>query len=127
MDTIASPYAHPIVKEEPTGQITRVDMISTPTQGVLVRKYAAGWTASSVAADIHFNQEQSLEQMIAWFEAQGWTVRKWPGGARAFRGKPLPVRSGPEIANLRRKMRARPGDYPELAGIICTLELAYDW
>ena len=40
----------------------------------------------------------TVEAAADKLEAQGWTVRRWPGGARAWRIKPRPVRTG-EYAN----------------------------
>jgi hypothetical protein len=79
-------------------KITRVDLFEHP-QGVMVNKFEEGWTASSQPVNLHINKEQTLDQMVAWLQENGWRVIQWPGagpgnrGARAWLGKPLPVRT----------------------------------
>lgn len=52
-----------------------------------------GWTVESAAAKL---------------EAEGWKVRRWPGGARAWRIAPRPVRTGEYAARFRERMLANP-------------------
>lgn len=79
-------------------RITRIDLYEDP-KGVMVEKYAEGWTAGSYAVQSNKNTEQSLDEMVAWLKQNGWTVLEWPGsgpkhrGARAFLGRPMPVRT----------------------------------
>jgi len=69
----------------------RVDLHEVPT-GILVQSFEAGWRTTNTANESHLNYSSSLPEMIAWFRAHGWTVVEWPGGARAFKGSPRPVR-----------------------------------
>jgi len=43
-----------------------------------------------------------LDGALAWCAENGYTVRQWPGGARAWRGKPWPIRSRSQIIRRRR-------------------------
>jgi hypothetical protein len=81
--------------------ITRVDLFEVPT-GILVRQYEDGWRTTNTANEAHINYGSTLAEMVAWFEEHGWTVRTWPGGARAFKGSPRPVRDA-----TRAKIEAR--------------------
>lgn len=83
--------------------ITRVDMKAN-VNGVFVQQFEDGWTAMTPPVERHTNAETSLADMVAWFKQRGWTVREWPGGARAFRGQPMPVRTKGEILRLRRRI-----------------------
>ena len=90
--------------------ITRIDLTET-TRGVIVRKYPDGWTASTRVPQT-VNAEKTIDEMIAWLKEHSWTVYQWPEvpelglarGARAFLGKPLPVRTKYEILYRRSKL-----------------------
>ena len=70
------------------------------------------------------NHELSLDQMVAWLEGSGWKVRRWPGGARAWKYEVSPVRSRAQIIKKRERLeRSTP---PELVGKLYTLDLAFD-
>jgi hypothetical protein len=71
--------------------IDRVDLREVPT-GVLVQSFEIGWRTTNTASESHLNYSTPLADMVAWFKDRGWTVLEWPGGARAFRGQPRPVR-----------------------------------
>lgn len=79
-------------------RITRIDMYEDP-KGVMVEKYAEGWTAGSHAVRSEKNTDKNLDEMVAWLKENGWTVLEWPGmgkghrGARAFLGRRMPVRT----------------------------------
>lgn len=79
-------------------RITRIDMYENPN-GVMVEKFAEGWTAGSYAVESYKNTTDSLDEMVKWLKDNGWTVLQWPGsgpkhrGARAFLGRLMPVRS----------------------------------
>ena len=104
--------------------ITRIDFTIVPVDGAVnIRKYGEGWTASTPPAITSTNRTQSLEDMLSWLEEHGWTVRRWPGGARAFRGKPMPVRTRSAIQRLRDQFR----EYPVAGVETCTLDFALDW
>ena len=109
--------------------ITRVDMRIQPREGVAVLQYASGWTAGTEPAEMHTNATTTLPEMIEWFEKHGWTVRTWPGGARAWLGRPLPIRSKLEIIRLRtdleRQVRINQGKHPRGFDILA-LDLALD-
>jgi hypothetical protein len=74
-----------------------------------------------------------LEAALAWCESNGYTVRRWPGGARAWKGEPWVIRTGWQIVKLRRKLEARwrtefrrnPGRWSSFDTLL-SLDLAYD-
>jgi hypothetical protein len=104
--------------------ITRIDFTVVPVDGAVnIRKYAEGWTASTLPAIASTNRTQSLEDMLAWLEDHGWTIRRWPGGARAFRDRPMPVRTRAAIQRLRHELTTYPIPGVELH----TLDFALDW
>jgi len=45
-----------------------------------------------------------LEGALTWCEQNGFTVRRWPGGARAWLGKPWPIRTRNQIQRMRHKI-----------------------
>lgn len=95
-------------------KVTRIDMYEAGKNGVLVLRFADGWTASSNPVQQHSNTEKTLDEMVAWLKENGWHVYEWPGGgpgsrgARAFLGRPLPVRSKYGILYKRRFMSDHP-------------------
>lgn len=66
----------------------------------------------------------SLEDRLAELTAAGWTVRRWPGGARAWKHGLVPVRKTWQIKKLRDELREHPR--PELQGQGWALDLRYD-
>ena len=83
--------------------ITRVDMHENP-MGVTVHQFEDGWRTTNSANEAHVNYATSLPDMVSWFRSKGWTVREWPGGARAFLGPARPVRGEGE-ARVEAKIR----------------------
>jgi len=84
------------------GVTTRVDIILTGESWVM-KKYPYGWSAKTPAIETkHFNQVEA-DAAIQWLKQNKWTVLEWPGGFRAFKGKPMPVRDKYAIMSLRRK------------------------
>lgn len=109
---------------ETTVKITRIDLRKNP-QGVFVEKYAEGWHASSRPAKDYLNTEMDLDEMVAWLKEQGWTVHCWPGGARAWWGHVLPVRTRWAIRYLRDFYSHRKDALPK--GVqLHAVDLAYD-
>lgn len=88
-------------------EITRVDMFVIPN-GIRIVKYPEGWTASTREASDHVNTENTLDEMLEWFVAYGWTIKRWATGARAFKGRALPVRTRWGIQYMRNLYRERP-------------------
>lgn len=62
-------------------------------------------------------------------ESLGWTIRQWDNGARAFKGKPFPIRNATQIIAIRDRLTAEAirngGTHPR--GLdLKELDLAYD-
>lgn len=75
------------------------------------------------------NEKMTIFEMAAWLRRAGYVVYEWPGGARAFWGKPKPVRTTIQILRLRDRLTQRKasGD-PTMANVhIHTLDLRYVW
>jgi hypothetical protein len=102
--------------------ITRVDLYQNPN-GIFICKYAEGWTASTPAIARYTISDRSLDDLVdALQRTSGWTVRRWPGGARAWRGKPMPIRSRTAILRKRDEVtRLHPSGVQ-----VCTLDFALD-
>lgn len=102
--------------------ITRIDMTIVGDGTLTVRKYPAGWTASTPPVECSITPKP-LDECLTWLESHGWTIRRWPGGARAWQGEILPVRNRDSIKRLREQFQRHP-----VPGVQAhTLELAYDW
>lgn len=95
-------------------KVTRIDMYERGNQGVYIEKYTEGWTAGSPAVSRDTNTENTLGEMVAWLRENGWRVYEWPGGgpgsggARAFLGRPYPVRTRWGIQYKRQHLEAHP-------------------
>jgi hypothetical protein len=88
------------------GQITRIDFERKAGDQIVVKKFPYGWTAKTRPLQTTTCNLQAFGgDPVQWCKDHGWTVREWPGGARAFRGKELPVRDGSTIAHLRRQVQ----------------------
>lgn len=114
----------------PKPPITRIDFTVT-TVVVAVNKFEEGWDSHPRAAAAHLVEgkqhkpgEFDLEAALKWCADHGWTVRRWPGGARAFKDGLKPVRTAEQIQRMRRELSRYPR--PELQGQGVRLDLAYD-
>jgi len=68
-----------------------------------------------------------LADAIAWLKFNGYTVRQWPNGARAFKGQPWPIRNTAGILRRRAEVEAlaQAGQLP--SGFTWSaLDFAYD-
>ena len=88
------------------GQITRMDFMQLPA-GVNVRKFPYGWTASTRPMTDETKMDFDLDGALTWCKDHGYTVRNFPGGARAFLGIPLPIRDRSTILKMRRQIEQR--------------------
>lgn len=92
------------------GKVTRIDLVET-NAGPVKRCWRAGWIPgdkprlSDVAP---LAEGWTVESAADKLEADGWKVRRWPGGARAWRIAPRPVRTGEYAARFRDRMLANP-------------------
>jgi len=101
--------------------ITRVDMFSTPT-GIFVCKYADGWKIGTPPCKRYTIEDKSLDELVSMF-SDPWQVRRWSGGARAWRGDLKPIRSRNQILQKRESLTRYPIPGVELH----TLNLALDF
>lgn len=86
------------------GEITRIDFVKILNVW-RVKKFPYGWTAKThPLTDETKGPEFDLESSLTWCEQNGWNVRRWPGGGRAFKGEPMPVRTGAAIMSMRRNV-----------------------
>ena len=81
--------------------VDRIDFTDTGVS-VLVIKFVR----QEEAHDIPISNDQKpadfdLEAALSWCEEHGWTVRRWPGGARAWKGTPWPIRTRWQIRKKR--------------------------
>ena len=75
----------------------RIDF-SVVACGVVVTKFwlLSGRTVAPYGAEVK-PPEFDLDGALAWCAENGYTVRRWPGGARAWKGKPRPIRTRSQI------------------------------
>jgi hypothetical protein len=66
-----------------------------------------------------------LDAALAWCEDNGYTVRRWQGGARAWKGEPWVIRTRAQISRMRERntLRAMGG---RGTGASLFLDYAYD-
>lgn len=91
-------------------KITRIDLVNTE-HGPVKRCWRAGWMPGDRprAADVAALPDGlTVEAAADKLEAQGWKVRRWPGGARAWRIAPRPVRTGDYANKHRERLLANP-------------------
>ena len=119
MKTPNVPYVEPNHKS--TVMTTRIDLYQTKT-GLVVNKFAAGWTASTPPWSHEIREDWTLAEATAWLRENDWTVREWPNGARGWKGPMLPVRSHGQILRHRDRLR----NYPDPAIQAHAIDLAYD-
>ena len=105
--------------------VTRIDLTEKPDKTVFVCKYPEGWTAKSHPVSRYDVTHMTFDEMKDWLKGDGWTVREWPGGARAWMGKAEPIRERWEILKLRRKYSEKPYLLPQGAQL-CYLDFALD-
>ena len=139
--------SRPTPPEPRLAPVTRIDFHyvnqtlppAAPRYGWQVFKYLDGWTASTPAAMVESDpplkptpehpepRPFDLDEALARLEAAGWTVHRWQGGARAWKGPALPVRTREQIRSMRRRFTAeliRTAGHPHLTTFA---DLAYDY
>jgi hypothetical protein len=91
------------------GDVTRVDLRHNADGTWLVSKWPEGWTAGSrPISEVTYPADWDSQAAIEWLEKQGWTVHTYENeGARAWRGKPEPIRSTSAIWMKRRSLEMR--------------------
>jgi hypothetical protein len=105
--------------------------------GYRVEKYIEGWEhAPGVAAyDVTFNPRIQtptgtisfdLDKALHILEANGWIVRRWWSGARAWRGEIHPVRTRHEIHTVRRRIEKQIRSGLATQGAHTSLDFAFD-
>jgi hypothetical protein len=108
------------------GEITRIDFIKLGGNTWQVRKYPYGWTARTHPIGVDEKPADfDLEAALVWCEQHHWQIRRWPDGARAWKGELLPVRDASAIRAMRRQV-----DKNILAGHIDArnkFDLAFDF
>ncbi len=106
---------------------TRIDFLKIQ-DGWQVTKFAerdGHWVAldSRLNPPLRGQDHFDVDQALAWLEEHGWTVRRWPGGARAWLGKPRVIRTREQIIRLRRQYER----FGAPAGVsLVNVDMAYD-
>lgn len=106
------------------GKITRIDLVTTEF-GQVKRCWQAGWMPGDKAHQVGpLSKDWDIDSAAAKLEQDGWTVRRWPGGARAWRIKARPVRTGEYANRFRERLLANPPQ--ALAGRITSYDKYLD-
>lgn len=87
------------------GEITRIDFKDGE-----IHKFPFGWTAYTPPLQRRQASADEIATAIQWCKSHGWTVFEWPGGARAWKGKPMPVYDTSTIQRIRNIVNANPAD-----------------
>lgn len=120
MSLYADPYTHRNTRpNQGEGKVTytRIDIYEQPGGALLVRCYADGWTASTPPFEIARREDVDIDAAVAKLQAAGWTVRQWKDGlrgARAWKGRILPVRSHGKILEMRERYWRNRDLHPDL-------------
>ena len=117
-------------KEQP--KITRIDFYCASDGKIAVNKYYDGWNEYGGGLPLYHHKlhnDLNLEFALNWCENNGFIVRRWHGGARAFYKELRPVRTAEQIRRMRKKINMEmylgSGKHP--AGIQThAVDLAYD-
>lgn len=108
-------------------EITRIDFVET-SNSVIVNKLAivnGKWLVVSHQTKAKGDDDFDLEEAIEWCRQNWNTVRRWPGGARAWKYALTPIRTAEQIKALRARLQRQPD--PRLNGTLHTLDLAFDY
>ncbi len=90
------------------GRITRIDLVQT-AYGPAKRCWRAGWMPGDLADEYApLAEGWTVSSAADKLEGDGWKVRRWPGGARAWRIAPRPVRTGRRADRFRERLLSCP-------------------
>ena len=104
-------------------EIGRIDMFQVP-DGVRVMKWPVGWIPRTPPSVNYLNVEMTLDQMVEQLQSMdGWIVRKWASGARAWKGELRPIRTAHQI----RKKREKYTRFPRPGMQLNCVDFAFDW
>ena len=133
-----------------TPKITRIDLKDFPNvAGIQVKKWADGWTANSMPAEISTQTKMTLEEMVEWMRENGWDVVTWeadefmgiPAGARGFKGPRKPIRTRDQMKRERARLQKQSEEWydtyyrgkqdtytpiPYVCGMVHAIDLAYE-
>lgn len=87
-------------------EVTRIDF-TVIGDGVLVQKWGVvndSYNPRSIVVESDVKQGFDLQSALAWCSTHGWTVHTWPGGARAWKGEPYPIRDARTIQRKRAEL-----------------------
>ena len=129
----------------PKPTVTRIDFhqvnidadLCRITWGYRVEKYAHGWETVPGVRPIDVAENPpiqtpsgpipfDLDKALHILEANGWTVRRWWNGARAWRDKIHPVRTRSEIHRARARLNRQVRSGLAQAGAHSFVDLAFD-
>lgn len=119
-----TPKVNPIAPgvSVPKVEVIRMDFIILADGSITINKL--GDTGRLAVIESETKPGFDIENALAWCRSNGWTVRRWPGGARAWKHGLVPVRTRGAIIKLRDELRMNPR--PDLEGQGVNLDLAYD-
>lgn len=106
------------------GDPIRVDLMEIDG-AVRIDAYPYGWKAQTRPMSQE-TRSATLESVVEQYKKDGWQVRRWAGGARAWKGPLLPVRDQDAILQMRRRYSQRPGELARLSGGFIRLDFAFD-
>ena len=87
----------------------RIDFLKLSDGRVVILKLRRDATDPAAPRDIpiigghDIKADFNLDAALAWCTANGYSVRRWPGGARAWKGVPWVIRTACQIIRMRRE------------------------
>lgn len=87
------------------GEVIRIDILQIAGKWI-GRKFPHGWTAKTRSFPEKELSEDQASAVIRWCKENKWTVREFPGGARAWKYEVRPVRDAYAIQKMRSQVVA---------------------
>lgn len=87
------------------GEITRIDIMQISGKWQVL-KFPRGWTGKTRPISKRELTDDEAKTAIQWCKQNRWSVREFPGGARAWKGEVKPVRDASTIMRIRRQIIA---------------------
>ena len=117
----------PVIKQPTTfEQPGRIDIWKVP-DGIRVMKWRWDWKRGDRPVINYVNTKVSFEEACQHLRNNGWIVRTWASGARAWNGQSQfrPIRTKSQIIAKRSRMTRNKNLHPGLS--LVAADFAFEW